>query len=258
MDLNALFGQIDKFGKDYPGFIAVAALAASVVVPVGWDLIKGRIAKAQNRPTPKTGRWAGFLYGIGRWFKMVAKRLATDSEALAAKNVELTTRSNSLSRSLESTKTHLSSAKTRGAELEASNKSLAQDLQDATDEVERLGKALLRARGTDHKANQESFPPLRPAPVPQPVWLIKKSVLTGYLEFKNVGGGKATSVSVDTNLPMDVTLVDAHYDAVGKNFSSRFAIEPANMRESFDLVYTVSYVDEAGKHQTVAKRAAEQ
>jgi hypothetical protein len=77
MDWKALLGTVDKFGKDYPGLIAMATVVATVVVPIGWDLLKGRIAKAQSRPTPKANRVAGFFYTIGRWFRMMGKRLIT-------------------------------------------------------------------------------------------------------------------------------------------------------------------------------------
>lgn len=133
----------------------------------------------------------------------------------------------------------------------------SKDLTAETAETERLSKELLRARGTDHAANLESFATLRPAPVPQPVWLIKKGLNEGYLEFSNVGPGKATAVNVDTNYPKDATLVGAYFDAVGEKFGTSFTIEPAKMREEFDLEYTVFWVDEADRHQTTTKKAAE-
>lgn len=120
-----------------------------------------------------------------------------------------------------------------------------------------LEKALLRARGTDHKANQEAFAQLNSAPTPQPVWLIKKGIADGYLDFKNVGSGKASRVTIDTNYPKNATLVNAHYDEAGPKFTDRFSIEPANMRDTANLEYKVSWVDESGKYQTTIKKAAE-
>lgn len=261
MDLKAFAVELNNFGRDYAGLVAVAAFAASVVVPIGWDLIKGLNAKVKKRPKPKTGRWAKALYRIGGriggWFRMIGKRLTTDSETLQNEKDALTATNAQLSNDLRTTKEELSRARTQASVLLASNEALENDLNDASAEVERLGKALLRARGTDHKANQEALEQLRKPPVPQPVWLIKKSVLTGYLDFNNVGGGNATSVRVDTNLPKDVTLVDAHFEAIDKGFRGRFAIEPHSMRENFDLEYHVSWVDEAGNHETITKRAAE-
>ncbi|WP_104173454.1 hypothetical protein [Arthrobacter sp. Y81] len=257
MDWRALLGEVDKFGKDYPGLVAVAALAASVVVPIGWDLLKGQIAKAQSRPRPKTGRLAGVIYAIGRWFRMMGKRLITDSESLAADNLELSNQNTSLSSGLRAVQKELTQVRAQAVARKQSNNALTDDLAAEKAETERLGKEILRARGTDHKANQESFALLRPVPVPQPVWLIKKAIRDGYLDFQNVGGGKATAVSVDTNYPIDATLVDAYFDAVGTKFTSTFAIEPPRVREEPDLEYTVSWVDESGKHQTTTKKAAE-
>ena len=187
----------------------------------------------------------------------MGKRLATDSAQLTNDNTALLDRVDELSKQLRTSEKGLTDATNRAVDLDARKEMLEKRLADATDGVERLNKALVRARGTDTEANQASFAQLRPDQVPQPVWLIKKTVFDGSLEFKNVGGGKASSVSVDTNYPEDVTLVGAYFDAADQGFSSRFTIEPASMREKSDLVYKVAFTDEAGNRETITKKAAE-
>lgn len=257
MDFKSFLGQVDQFGRDYPGLVAVAAVLAAVVVPIGWDLFKGLIAKLRSRPKPETNRLAGWWYGLGGWVKMMARRLATDSEALAENVRQVGSQNECLSKQLRASQKELGESKARVAALEQERSALANDLEEATEEVKRQGKALIRARGMDEKANQESFAKAHPVSVPQPSWLIKKEVFDGRLEFRNVGPGTATAVSVDTNHPAEATLVGAHFDAADLKFRSQFTIEPPRMREEPDLMYTVSYLDESGKHQTRTKKAAE-